>query len=243
MARTEGIRGMMRGNLANCVRITPNSAVKFFMYEQITRCAQLVPLLPLPCCCSCASHPPYASPFGSVCHLMLRHAANNPMWVVTVLAGCWLTWHNACLLAPHLRREMSDLRRVQLGSGELTPVLRLAAGAMAGIVAMSSTYWLDMIRGRLTVQEGTNQQYRGILHAARVILKEVRRGRGAGRGARRQEDVCGRKRGGGGRRGCVGGRGKREGVEVGAVEGEGVSRGIMWVLGQVCCAAEAEEPA
>ena len=39
MARTEGMRGMMKGNFANCIRITPNSAVKFFTYEQITRCA------------------------------------------------------------------------------------------------------------------------------------------------------------------------------------------------------------
>lgn len=49
------------------------------------------------------------------------------------------------------------------------------AGAGAGIVAMSATYPLDMVRGRLTVQEGRNVQYNGILHAARTILKEVRK--------------------------------------------------------------------
>ena len=47
------------------------------------------------------------------------------------------------------------------------------AGAGAGIVAMSATYPLDMVRGRLTVQEGRNVQYKGILHATRTILKEV----------------------------------------------------------------------
>lgn len=38
MARTEGVRGMMKGNLANCIRIVPNSAVKFLTYEQLSRC-------------------------------------------------------------------------------------------------------------------------------------------------------------------------------------------------------------
>lgn len=37
---------------------------------------------------------------------------------------------------------------------ELTPVLRLGAGACAGIIAMSATYPMDMVRGRLTVQVG-----------------------------------------------------------------------------------------
>ena len=56
----------------------------------------------------------------------------------------------------------------------MTPLLRLAAGAGAGIVGMSATYPLDMVRGRLTVQclEGTHR-YRGIVHAATVIVREV----------------------------------------------------------------------
>lgn len=35
---------------------------------------------------------------------------------------------------------------------QLTPLLRLGAGACAGIIAMSATYPMDMVRGRLTVQ-------------------------------------------------------------------------------------------
>lgn len=105
MARTEGVRGMMKGNWTNCVRIIPNSAVKFLTYEQLSR-------------------------------------------------------------------EISDYYRATTGSGELTPSLRLLAGACAGIIAMSATYPLDMVRGRLTVQEGKNQQYRGIVHAARSIIAQ-----------------------------------------------------------------------
>lgn len=37
MAKTEGVRGCFKGNGANCIRIIPNSAVKFFCYEQISR--------------------------------------------------------------------------------------------------------------------------------------------------------------------------------------------------------------
>lgn len=39
MSKNEGIRGMFRGNWTNCVRIIPNSAVKFLTYEQLCRCA------------------------------------------------------------------------------------------------------------------------------------------------------------------------------------------------------------
>lgn len=37
MAKTEGMKGMMKGNGANCIRIIPNSAVKFFTYEHLSR--------------------------------------------------------------------------------------------------------------------------------------------------------------------------------------------------------------
>ena len=37
MALNEGLRGMFRGNWTNCLRIVPNSAIKFLTYEQLTR--------------------------------------------------------------------------------------------------------------------------------------------------------------------------------------------------------------
>lgn len=42
MMATEGVRGMMKGNLANCIRIVPNSAMKFLTYEQLSRRVQLI---------------------------------------------------------------------------------------------------------------------------------------------------------------------------------------------------------
>jgi hypothetical protein len=35
--KTEGFRGMFKGNGTNCARIIPNSAVKFFSYEQASK--------------------------------------------------------------------------------------------------------------------------------------------------------------------------------------------------------------
>lgn len=37
IGRNEGVAGLMKGNFANCVRIVPNSAVKFLTYEHFSR--------------------------------------------------------------------------------------------------------------------------------------------------------------------------------------------------------------
>ena len=52
---------------------------------------------------------------------------------------------------------------------ELTPVLRLGAGAVAGIIAMSATYPMDMIRGRLTVQVPRNRLQGGYVYTYEYI--------------------------------------------------------------------------
>lgn len=41
--RTEGLRGLFKGNGTNCARIVPNSAVKFFSYEEASKYASPVP--------------------------------------------------------------------------------------------------------------------------------------------------------------------------------------------------------
>lgn len=105
MWRTDGLKGLFKGNGLNCVRIFPNQAIKFMTYEQFSR---------------------------RISHYLMDHG----------------------------------------GDGQLTPLLRLGAGAGAGIVGMTATYPMDMVRGRITIQEGTNQQYRGLLHATRCIVAE-----------------------------------------------------------------------
>ncbi|KAE9449823.1 hypothetical protein C3L33_18286, partial [Rhododendron williamsianum] len=56
---------------------------------------------------------------------------------------------------------------------QLTHVLRLGAGACAGIIAMSATYPMDMVCGRLTVQtDKSPYQYRGMFHALSTVLRE-----------------------------------------------------------------------
>uniref|UniRef100_A0A2P2KGD9 Mitochondrial adenine nucleotide transporter ADNT1 n=1 Tax=Rhizophora mucronata TaxID=61149 RepID=A0A2P2KGD9_RHIMU len=106
--RTEGFRGLFKGNGTNCARIIPNSAVKFFSYEEASK---------------------------GLLWLYRRQTGNN--------------------------------------DAQLTPVLRLGAGACAGIIAMSATYPMDMVRGRLTVQtEKSPHQYRGIFHALSTVLRE-----------------------------------------------------------------------
>eukprot|EP00899_Mesostigma_viride_P011019 jgi/Mesvir1/19919/Mv13190-RA.1 len=56
---------------------------------------------------------------------------------------------------------------------EMTPISRLVCGGAAGIVAMSSTYPLEMVRGRLSVQgDGSAAKYRGMVHAATSIIRQ-----------------------------------------------------------------------
>ncbi|RZB77863.1 Mitochondrial adenine nucleotide transporter ADNT1 isoform A, partial [Glycine soja] len=106
--KTEGFRGMFKGNGTNCARIVPNSAVKFFSYEQ---------------------------------------ASMGILWL-------------------YQRQPGNE-------EAQLTPILRLGAGACAGIIAMSATYPMDMVRGRLTVQtEASPCQYRGIFHALSTVFRE-----------------------------------------------------------------------
>jgi hypothetical protein len=99
-----------------------------------------------------------------------EHAAAHPSTISGVEKPCRLLsnqWRALC-------RLLSNQRKAETGDGTLNPVLRMAAGAVAGIVAMSSTYHLDMVRGRLTVQEGFHkQQYSGIMHAYQEIIRKV----------------------------------------------------------------------
>lgn len=51
---------------------------------------------------------------------------------------------------------------------QLSPLLRLGAGACAGIIAMSATYPMDMVRGRITVQVMYQQRQHSITQSTSV---------------------------------------------------------------------------
>ncbi|CAN8308854.1 unnamed protein product [Cochlearia groenlandica] len=106
--RSEGLRGLFKGNGTNCARIVPFSAVKLFSYEQASK---------------------------GILYMYRQQTGNE--------------------------------------NAQLTPVLRHGAGAIADIIAMSATYPMDMVGGRLTVQSANSPyQYRGIAHALSTVLRE-----------------------------------------------------------------------
>ncbi|KAB5564585.1 hypothetical protein DKX38_004639 [Salix brachista] len=113
--RTEGLRGMFKGNGTNCARIVPNSAVKFFSYEEAS---------------------------DRILWFYRRQTgkANFGFQIIAIELNGFLARQ-----APHISFPLPD-------DAQLTPLLRLGAGACAGIIAMSATYPMDMVRGRLTVQ-------------------------------------------------------------------------------------------
>lgn len=54
MTRTGGMKEWFKGNGVNCVRIVPNSAIKFVTYEQLSRCAAAHAPSSIPCSkCPC----------------------------------------------------------------------------------------------------------------------------------------------------------------------------------------------
>ncbi|XP_078151458.1 mitochondrial adenine nucleotide transporter ADNT1-like isoform X3 [Carex rostrata] len=86
--------------------------------------------------------------------------------------------HAGCFLLHISNRDFvalskQDRKWCVTEDAQLTPVLRLGAGACAGIIAMSATYPMDMVRGRITVQtEKSPYQYRGMFHALSTVYRE-----------------------------------------------------------------------
>lgn len=69
--------------------------------------------------------------------------------------------------------EFKKILKIPQDPREQRPLLRLTAGALAGIVSSTVTYPLDLIRTRLAVQgEGKERRYRNIRHAFFTIIKE-----------------------------------------------------------------------
>ncbi|KAL0297540.1 UNVERIFIED_CONTAM: Mitochondrial adenine nucleotide transporter ADNT1 [Sesamum radiatum] len=181
--RTEGLRGLFKGNGTNCARIVPNSAVKFFSYEEASKGIlwlyrqQTGNGRALSLFASSASHLEFVE--SGV------HSATDCLWLCPCMPVAFkffsgISHFCACaVLFTQLNGTSCKMALVQNGmdtfweDAQLTPLLRLGAGACAGIIAMSATYPMDMVRGRLTVQtDKSPTQYRGIFHALRTVFTE-----------------------------------------------------------------------
>ncbi|KAF3628612.1 Mitochondrial adenine nucleotide transporter ADNT1 [Capsicum annuum] len=179
--RTEGFKGLFKGNGTNCARIVPNSAVKFFSYEQASKKGLGVVGGKSSICSSVQMR---------VLVAVSHFVQNEPeVWSVpgSILPTLWIEGPKLCCQNKGLKTlEFFSFNAAQfcfhmllvLAAGfskdaQLTPLLRLGAGACAGIIAMSATYPMDMVRGRITVQtEKSPYQYRGMFHALSTILRE-----------------------------------------------------------------------
>lgn len=163
--KSEGFRGLFKGNGTNCARIVPNSAVKFYSYEQASKYVFLFLLFQFWFHLSdfviifkrSLLYAPYLTPYRGILWLYRQQSGNGMMIPIfffsyhynffigakSILLKCYtfvINYYNY-LPFPSMAED-----------AELSPLLRLGAGACAGIIAMSATYPMDMVRGRLTVQ-------------------------------------------------------------------------------------------
>jgi solute carrier family 25 phosphate transporter 23/24/25/41 len=67
--------------------------------------------------------------------------------------------------------EFFKTKLIPVGKDDLTPLLRLLAGGMAGVTSVVVTYPLDLVRTRLSVQSDHNKKYAGIANAFRTIVQ------------------------------------------------------------------------
>ncbi|KAK3755750.1 hypothetical protein QZH41_019983 [Actinostola sp. cb2023] len=69
--------------------------------------------------------------------------------------------------------EFKKILKIPEDTRQQRPIMRLTAGALAGIVSATVTYPLDLIRTRLACQgDGAERKYRNIRHAFVTILRE-----------------------------------------------------------------------
>ncbi|KAL3695589.1 hypothetical protein R1sor_009665 [Riccia sorocarpa] len=147
----EGLAGFFKGNGTNCARIIPNSAVKFYSYEQASKTLLWF----------------YRQQTGQGLHSTINCRRPRFLSLLFDFLSFAIEGKSFVFVYVHLHKFMST------EDAELTPLLRLGAGACAGIIAMSATYPMDMVRGRLTVQTADSpHRYKGMVDAFRVIIKE-----------------------------------------------------------------------
>ncbi|CAN6718597.1 unnamed protein product [Malus baccata var. baccata] len=177
--RTEGFRGLFKGNGTNCARIVPNSAVKFFSYDEASKGilwfyrqqtgnedAQLTPLLRLGggACAGIiamsATYPMDMTDMSPQQYRGIYHALTTVFreegpralyrgWLPSVIGVVPYVGLNFAVYES-LKDWLIKSRPFGLvQDSELSVTTRLACGAAAGTVGQTVAYPLDVIRRRM----------------------------------------------------------------------------------------------
>ncbi|KAF9687892.1 hypothetical protein SADUNF_Sadunf02G0140500 [Salix dunnii] len=185
--RTEGFRGLFKGNGTNCARIVPNSAVKFFSYEQASKYDSLISLVVerhifytiyADMVLTMITYELYINFFAFFCPAKVGFFVSDSYTILLVLginlhfflqtfefSSVHDSYKYPFITVFMLVFTYVSLSLVPPEDAQLTPLLRLGAGACAGIIAMSATYPMDMT-------EKSPYQYRGMFHALSSVLRQ-----------------------------------------------------------------------
>jgi solute carrier family 25 phosphate transporter 23/24/25/41 len=202
--REEGILGYMRGNGTNVVRIVPYSAVQFASYEQFKRLLMEkgkteldTPRRLTAGALAGITSVAFTYPLDivrtrlSILTAMEEHRGQRKIpgiWGMTrimyreegglraLYRGLGPTMFG---VAPYVGLNFQAyevLRKYFTPPGETSPksINKLICGALAGSIAQTITYPLDVLRRRMqvTTMKNVNYKYRNTLHAVRVIIAE-----------------------------------------------------------------------
>ncbi|EGD75251.1 solute carrier family 25 [Salpingoeca rosetta] len=200
--RNEGVRGYFRGNKAQMMRVFPYAAVQFLVYEKSRefyiaelgqkRIVSLFAGSTAGICAVCTTYPldvlrsRMAFKVGD--DLTVRQAVRDILHtegsaaffrgLKPTLAGmipyagvsffCYENFKAAILSIPALRQRRDDPRH-------LNPLANIAVGGVAGAVAQTVSYPLDVVRRRMQLDAHRPDQaprYRSIAQALKAIYAE-----------------------------------------------------------------------
>jgi len=198
--REEGLWAFWKGNTAGIVRVVPYNGVTFVAFEEFRSrlsCAgapkQTATVLagtlagvtavattyPLDLVRAAMAKPNSRYPsMLSALHMIARERGVGALYagISATLLG----------VAPYAGLKFGAYEALkatiggcfELREDELRAWQRVAAGALAGLLAQTAVYPLDVVRRRMQTHEGSGAAYRSPLHALRTIAREegVRRG-------------------------------------------------------------------
>lgn len=179
LIKTDGIKGLWRGNMINCVRIFPQMSINYYIFEKAIERLNYSTITNnfISGLISGSTSMIIIYPFETIkTHLSLQKGNyNNPYEVIKSLG---------------IKNLYKGLGTSIIGYGPFTAISftsyryyksiynndneygKIFLGGMSGITALSLTYPTDLIRKRLQVQgfRGT-PKYKGIIDCVKYIVK------------------------------------------------------------------------